>query len=51
MKEVTRRETLALGAAAGAAAMFAPYVAWAAVEEANALIAKFTGGSASDHFA
>lgn len=48
MKQVTRRETLALGAAAGAAAMLAPYVAWAAVEEANALIAKFTGGKAAN---
>ncbi len=49
MKQFTRRETLAFGAAAGAAALLAPYAAWAAAEEANALIAKFTGGkTASD---
>lgn len=44
MKLFTRRETLALGAVAGAAAVLSPAIAFANAEDTQALIDKFTGG-------
>lgn len=44
MRAFTRRETLALGALAGAAALVGPSFAFAKPEDARALVEKFTGG-------
>lgn len=44
MRAFTRRETLALGAMAGAAAVLSPSFVFAKPEDAQALIEKFTGG-------
>lgn len=44
MRLYTRRQTLAITAAAGAAAMLPRALAFASAEDAQALIEKFTGG-------
>ncbi len=49
MKSLTRREAITLGSAAGGVLMFVPGSAFAKVEDAMAVMMKFTGGKkASD---
>jgi len=44
MKSYTRRETIAFGVAVGAVTLLSPALAFAKADDAQALIAKFTGG-------